>query len=256
MLNLKLNPKRKTRRLMGNDGYKNEIHSPEHSGGSGGLYNEGDVNLYNKNSPEQHVIPDVLETSNNSDYGAEQFVLSKNAFNMEYDIDIDTRTIFITGEILDTTLVDIIMRVKMIFNMTQDYDSDINIMIDSWGGDVYSILVLLDDFRSIQPCKVNTIARGRAFSAAAILLCAATGKRMASKYCSIMFHEISSEMYGKTSEMKMNMKELEYLNNTFIEILHDATNRKDKDFWKTTLERDFYITSSEALELGIIDSII
>jgi ATP-dependent Clp protease protease subunit len=92
-------------------------------------------------------------------------------------------------------------------------------------------------------------------SAAALILCAGTGLRAASQYSTIMFHEISSDIYGKSSDMKANVQHMEKLEEILLEILKTNSN-KEKDYWKNVTIKDYYITPKEAMDLGVIDAII
>lgn len=92
-------------------------------------------------------------------------------------------------------------------------------------------------------------------SAAALLLCSGTGIRAASKNSTIMFHEISSGIYGKSSDMKANVQHTEKLEDILVDIIVENSN-KDSVFWKDKILKDYYISPVEALELGVIDTII
>lgn len=175
---------------------------------------------------------------------------------MDYGIDLTTSSVLLTGEIMDGTLYDITTRIRGLINMRDESKKNepINMLINSDGGSVYEALGIIDFINNLD-VKVNTIVRGRAMSAAALILCAGTGTRAASKYSTIMFHEISSDIYGKSSDMKANVQHMEKLENILLEII--STNSKQNiDFWKGNTIKDFYITPQEALELGVIDTII
>lgn len=175
---------------------------------------------------------------------------------MDYGIDVESSTIYLYGDILDGTLYDFVLKVRAIMHMRpeQNKEDAINIVINSDGGDVYEALGMIDFMQSLN-VKVNTICRGRAMSAAALLLCAGTGKRAASKNSTIMFHEMSSGIYGKSSDMKANVQHMEKLEEILVEIMSQNSN-KDKKFWKETTLKDYYISPEDALGLGVIDSII
>ena len=130
----------------------------------------------------------------------------------------------------------------------------INVVINSDGGDVYEALGMIDFMQSLN-IKVNTICRGRAMSAAALLLCAGTGNRVASKNSTIMFHEISSGIYGKSSDMKANVQHTEKLEEILINII-TSNSKRDSLFWKDKILKDYYLSPEEAIDLGIIDTII
>lgn len=175
---------------------------------------------------------------------------------MDYGIDINTSSVLLSGEIMDGTLYDITTRIRGLMNMRDESKKNdaINVIINSDGGSVYEALGIIDFILNLD-VKVNTIVRGRAMSAAALILCAGTGTRAASPYSTIMFHEISSDIYGKSSDMKANVQHMEKLENMLLEII--STNSKQTtEFWKNNTIKDFYITPQEALELGVIDIII
>ncbi len=175
---------------------------------------------------------------------------------MDYGIDVNASSILLFGEIMDGSLYDIITRIRAIIHMRKDENKNdpINLIINSDGGSVYEALGIIDYMQSLD-VKVNTICRGRAMSAAALILCAGTGVRAASQYSTIMFHEISSDIYGKSSDMKANVQHMEKLEEILLEILKSNSN-KEKDYWKNVTIKDYYITPKEAVDLGVIDTII
>jgi len=175
---------------------------------------------------------------------------------MDYGIDVQASSVLLFGEIMDGSLYDIITRIRAILHMRKDdhKNDPINLIINSDGGSVYEALGIIDYIQSLD-VKVNTICRGRAMSAAALILCAGTGIRAASQFSTIMFHEISSDIYGKSSDMKANVQHMEKLEEILLEILKSNSN-KDIEFWKNVTIKDYYITPTDALNLGVIDAII
>jgi ATP-dependent Clp protease protease subunit len=175
---------------------------------------------------------------------------------MDYGIDVDASSVLLFGEIMDGSLYDIITRIRAIIHMRKEEhrNDPLNLIINSDGGSVYEALGIIDYIQSLD-VKVNTICRGRAMSAAALILCAGTGLRAASQYSTIMFHEISSDIYGKSSDMKANVQHMEKLEEILLEILKTNSN-KEKDYWKNVTIKDYYITPKEAMDLGVIDAII
>lgn len=175
---------------------------------------------------------------------------------MDYGIDVDSSTIYLFGDIADGTLFDFTLKIKAILHMRDDAKKNdpLNIVINSDGGDVYEALGMIDFMQSLN-VKINTICRGRAMSAAALLLCAGTGTRAASKNSTIMFHEISSGIYGKSSDMKANVQHTEKLEEILINIITE-NSKKDSLFWRDKILKDYYLSPEEALDLGVIDNII
>jgi len=175
---------------------------------------------------------------------------------MDYGIDVESSTIYLFGDIADGTLYDFTLKIKAIIHMRgeEKKNDPINVVINSDGGDVYEALGMIDFMQSLN-IKVNTICRGRAMSAAALLLCAGTGNRVASKNSTIMFHEISSGIYGKSSDMKANVQHTEKLEEILINII-TSNSKRDSLFWKDKILKDYYLSPEESIELGIIDTII
>jgi ATP-dependent protease ClpP protease subunit len=70
-----------------------------------------------------------------------------------------------------------------------------------------------------------------------------------------MFHEISADHFGKTSDLKANTAHLNDLENYALEILQKKSN-KSKEWWAEKISKDFYMTAPQAIESGVIDKII
>lgn len=175
---------------------------------------------------------------------------------IDYGIDVSTSSILLFGDIMDGTLFDIMSKVRGLLHMRSDSDSNkpINLIINSDGGSVYEALGIIDFMESVD-IKINTICRGRAMSAAALILCSGTGIRAASQNSTIMFHEMSSGIYGKSSDMKANVQHMEQLEKILVDIMV-RNSKKSSEFWISNTIKDFYITPKDAIELGVIDQII
>ena len=137
----------------------------------------------------------------------------------------------------------------------EDKKSDpINLLLNSNGGDVYEALGIIDYIQTLE-VPVNVIARGRAMSAGAMILCCGTGVRAASKNTSIMMHEASAEVFGKSSDIKANADHIDQLEEDFYKMLAEKTSQPE-DFWRKACRKDFYISAEKAMELGVIDKVI
>lgn len=174
----------------------------------------------------------------------------------EYNLSIDDNLIYISGDIDELTGQVFIIKARTILTNRPDDKSDepINVLIDSAGGDAYSMFSIID-FMETLPVKVNVYARGRAMSAAAMILCCATGTRSVSKRCSIMVHEGFSMQSGKASDMRAANKHLQWIEDNCNILLGEKTN-KDRKWWEENAITDMYLTPEEALDLGIIDDIL
>jgi ATP-dependent Clp protease protease subunit len=180
-----------------------------------------------------------------------------STFNeIEYGINIDDSVIYLHGDIMLGNLFDLVSKTRIILhNRPKEKANDpITVMINSNGGDVYEALGYIDYMESLS-VPVNVVARGRAMSAAAMILCCATGKRYASKRTTIMVHEASAEIFGKTADIKANADHIDELEEDFYKLMATKTV-KDEDFWRKACRKDFYMTAEKAKEYGLIDDVI
>jgi len=173
---------------------------------------------------------------------------------MGTQLDYEDSVIFLSDEISEHTLTDFIIRMRSLLQHRKDKKAPINLMINSPGGDIYEMFGIIDYIESLD-VKVNTICRGRAFSAAAIILTCGTGNRMMSKRSTVMFHQSSSFLGGKMSDITAYLDNVKSLEKIIYGMLSEKTN-KDSDWWKNKMRSDMFLTSEELLEIGVIDQII
>ena len=169
-------------------------------------------------------------------------------------LDYEDSVIFINDEINDTTLTDFIIRMRSLLQHRKDKSSPVNLMINSPGGDVYEMFGIIDYIESLD-VKVNTICRGRAMSAAAVILACGTGNRMMSKRSTVMFHQSSSFMGGKMSDITAYLDNVKNLETLIYGMLAEKT-KKEADQWRERMRNDMFLTAEELLEIGVIDQII
>ena len=169
-------------------------------------------------------------------------------------LDYEDSVIFINDEINDHTLTDFIIRMRSLLQHRKDKEAPVNLMINSPGGDIYEMFGIIDYIESLD-VEVNTICRGRAFSAAAIILTCGTGTRMISKRSTVMFHQSSSFLGGKMSDITAYLDNVKSLELVIYDILSKKT-KKDADWWKNKMRSDTFFTADELLEIGVIDQII
>ena len=132
---------------------------------------------------------------------------NKETFNeITYAFDIPDSVIYLVGEIDGFTLFDMMTRIRTILNNRTEENADqpINMIINSEGGCVYEMLAIVDYMKSLA-VPINTICRGKAFSAAAVILANGTGTRYASKHSTIMFHQSSAWLQGKQADVKASI---------------------------------------------------
>lgn len=173
-----------------------------------------------------------------------------NSVNYEY---VGNRTIRLTGAINTETAVAIIQ--KMMELSQKDPVADIELRINSGGGEVDAGLAIYDVMRSL-PNDIRTVCEGNAQSMAAILLSGGTqGKRFAYPNCEIMYHQPSWGKNGQITDMQITTAQGNALKNRMNGLLARDSGWPERVI-RDLLERNFYPTTEEAREMGFIDQII
>jgi len=163
------------------------------------------------------------------------------------------RIIFIGEQVNDGMANTIIA--QMLFLESEDPDKDINIYINSPGGSVTAGLAIYDTMQYIKPA-VATICMGQATSMAALLLAAgAKGKRYSLPHTRIMIHQPLGGVQGQATDIDIQAKEIMKIKDTIHQIFIEHTGQPLEKIRQDT-ERDFFMSSEEALEYGIIDKVI
>jgi ATP-dependent Clp protease protease subunit len=163
------------------------------------------------------------------------------------------RIVFIDGEINDLS-ADLVIA-QLLFLESQDPLRDISVYINSPGGMVTAGLAIYDTIQYIKP-DVQTICIGQASSMAALLLaCGTNGKRFALPSLRILIHQPWGGVSGQASDISLQAREIIRLKKLTIEYfaLHSGQPHEKV---AQDMERDFYMSSREALEYGIIDTIM
>jgi len=175
---------------------------------------------------------------------------------IDYGFSVKDSIIYIHGDIVLGLLFDFVSKVRTILDNRPESEKNapITVLLNSDGGDVYEALGIIDYIRNL-PVKVNMVARGRAMSAAALMLACTTGTRAASKMTSIMVHEISTANQGKASDIRANADHLDELEELTFQLLAQYT-KQDLEFWRKQARKDFYMSADKAKEYGLIDTII
>jgi len=171
-------------------------------------------------------------------------------------VDFEDSVIYLNDDISQTTLVDFMIKVRAIISNRPESTKDdpINLIINSDGGDIYDMLGIIDYIDSLT-LKVNTICRGKALSAAAIILTCGTGTRMMSKRSTVMFHQSSSFLSGKMSDISAYLDNIKTLEATVYNLLEIKT-KKDANWWKSQMKTDTFLSPETLVEYGVIDQII
>jgi len=173
----------------------------------------------------------------------------------ERGVYIPESVLYLVGEIAEYSLFDFMTKVRTIIRERDESykDEALNLIINSPGGDVSEMFGIID-FMELIDTKVNTICRGSAQSAGAIILACGTGQRAASKHSTIMFHQGSTFSQGKLSDVRAGLEYSKSVEAKIYTLLGEKT-KKPANWWEEKMKSDFYLTAEDALELGVIDTI-
>ena len=148
-----------------------------------------------------------------------------------------------------------IIQAQLLFLESVDAQKDIQIYLNTPGGSVYAGLGIYDTMQYIAP-DVATICTGMAASMGAVLLCAgADGKRTALTHSRVMVHQPMGGASGQASDIEITAIEIQKLKKELYEIIAKHSKRTYKQIWKDA-DRDYWLTSKEAKEYGMIDEIL
>lgn len=163
------------------------------------------------------------------------------------------RIIFLGTAIND--YVSNIIQAQLLFLESIDKEKDIQIYLNTPGGGVYPGLGIYDTMQYITP-DVATICTGMAASMGAVLLCAGTdGKRTALKHSRVMIHQPMGGAEGQASDMEITVKQIKILKKELYEIISEHSGQTLKKVEKDA-DRDYWMTSQEAKEYGMIDEVL
>lgn len=169
------------------------------------------------------------------------------------DLLLENRIIFLQGEISDATANAIVM--QLLYLQSDNRRKDIHFYINSPGGSVTAAMAIYDTMHVLS-CPVNTYCVGLAASAAAVLLGGgAKGKRFILPHAKVMIHQPWGQVGGQVSDIKIQADEILKTRALLNEIMAADTGRTVEQLAKDT-DRDNYMTAQEAVEYGIVDSIV
>ncbi|MEZ7838655.1 MAG: ATP-dependent Clp endopeptidase proteolytic subunit ClpP [Flavobacteriales bacterium] len=148
-----------------------------------------------------------------------------------------------------------IIQAQLLFLESVDAKKDIQIYLNTPGGGVYAGLGIYDTMQYIAP-DVATICTGMAASMGAVLLCAgAPGKRTALRHSRVMIHQPLGGAQGQASDIEITAREIQKLKNELYTIISDHSGKSFDEVWNDS-DRDFWMTSAEAKEYGMIDEVL
>jgi ATP-dependent Clp protease protease subunit len=191
---------------------------------------------------ENYLVPIVIEQTNRGE----------RSFDI-YSRLLKDRIVFL-GTPIDDGVANLIMA-QLIHLESEDPDKDINMYINSPGGDITSLFAVYDTMQYIKP-DVSTVCMGQAASAAAVLLAAGSrGKRYALPHTRVLIHQPHGQAGGQAVDIEIQAKEILRYRQLLDEILAEHTGQP-LDKVKKDTDRDFIMTAEQAKEYGIIDDVI
>ncbi len=144
---------------------------------------------------------------------------------------------------------------QLLYLEREDPERDVNMYIQSPGGNITSGLAIYDTMQLIRP-PVSTICVGMAASMATVLLCAgAKGKRYALPHATIHMHQALGGTQGQAADIVIAAKEIVRENDIIKEILVKHTGQSLEKITHDT-DRDFYLNPDQAVEYGLIDEVL
>ncbi|MGZ4136620.1 MAG: ATP-dependent Clp protease proteolytic subunit [Actinomycetota bacterium] len=182
----------------------------------------------------------------------EQTARGERSFDI-YSRLLNERIVFL-GTPIDDNVGNLIMA-QLLHLESEDPEKDINLYINSPGGDITALFAIYDTMQYIKP-DVSTIVMGQAASAAAVLLLAGThGKRYALPYSRVLLHQPHGGAEGQAVDIEIQAKEILRYRRLLEEIIAKHTGQTFEKVSKDT-DRDFILTAEEAVAYGVVDEVI
>jgi ATP-dependent Clp protease, protease subunit len=189
-----------------------------------------------------YLVPTVIEQTNRGE----------RAFDI-YSRLLKERIIFL-GTPIDDTVANLVMA-QLLHLESEDSDKDINLYINSPGGEITGLFAIYDTMQFIKP-DIATYCMGQAASAAAVLLAAGTkGKRHALPHSRILLHQPYSGAGGQASDIEIQAREITRMRELLESVVAHHTGQTLERVNKDT-DRDFIMSADEAKAYGIIDEVI
>jgi len=188
------------------------------------------------------LVPMVIETTGRGE----------RAYDI-YSRLLKERVVFIVGPIEDH-MANLIVA-QLLFLESENPDKDIHLYINSPGGAVNSGLAIYDTMQFVKP-DVSTVCIGQAASMGALLLTGgAAGKRFCLPHARIMIHQPLGSFQGQATDIDIHAKEILLVRERLNKIMAKHTGR-DLDIIQQDTERDNFMSGDEAVDFGILDSVL
>jgi ATP-dependent Clp protease protease subunit len=163
------------------------------------------------------------------------------------------RIVFL-GTPIDDNIGNLIMA-QLLHLESEDPDKDINLYINSPGGDITALFAIYDTMQYVK-CDVSTTVMGQAASAAAVVsLAGAKGKRFALPHSRILLHQPHGGAQGQAVDIEIQAREIIRYRQLLDQLIAEHTGQPLEKVGKDT-DRDFILTAQEAVEYGVVDEVI
>jgi ATP-dependent Clp protease, protease subunit len=189
-----------------------------------------------------YLVPTVVESSSRGE----------RAYDL-YSRLLRERIIFI-GTPIDDVVANLVCA-QMLFLESEDQEKDINIYINSPGGDITALFAIYDTMKYVRPDK-STFCFGQAASAAAVLLASGTrGKRFALPHARVLLHQPYGGAAGQATDIELQAREILRMRDMLNEMLAADTGQSIEKIQSDT-DRDFIMSAAEARDYGLIDEVL
>lgn len=190
----------------------------------------------------KNVIPMVIETSARGERAYDIFSLL-----------LKERIVFV-GTPIDDQIANLVVA-QLLFLSREDPEKDIQMYINSPGGQIYAGMAIVDTMQMI-PNRISTVAVGLTASFGTVLLAVGTkGQRYALPHATIHMHQPLGGAQGQASDIEIAAREILRLKARLNKILSEATNQSLEVIERDT-ERDFYLDAYQAVDYGIVDKVL
>ena len=193
-------------------------------------------------APRSYLVPTVVESTSRGE----------RAFDI-YSRLLKDRIIFL-GTAIDDAVANLVMA-QLLHLESEDPDRDVNLYINSPGGEITSLFAIYDTIQYIKP-DVSTVCMGMAASAAAVILAGgAEGKRFALPHARVMLHQPHGGARGQAADIEIQARLIVQMREQLNRILADHTGQDYEKVSKDT-DRDFWMLADEARDYGIVDDVL
>jgi ATP-dependent Clp protease, protease subunit len=188
------------------------------------------------------LVPTVLEASPRGE----------RAYDL-YSRLLRERIVFL-GSPIDDNVANLIMG-QLLFLEGEDPEREINLYINSPGGDMVALFGILDTMNFVS-APVSTTCIGQAASAAAIVLAAGEkGRRFVLPNARVLLHQPHGGAQGQSTDIEIQVREMVELRNRMVDVLEEATGQS-RERLVSDLDRDFILRGEDVVAYGVVDEVL